>query len=78
MVVQACNPSTWEVENIGSAVQGHYQLQSKLEASLNYKRLWRGSEKRGGEEGGQEEGGARDFIIIYIYSLLYYIYSLLY
>ena len=32
MVVHTCNPSTWEVEKGESAVQGHYQLQSKLEA----------------------------------------------
>ena len=31
VMVQACNPSTWEIE-----AQGHPQLHNKFEANLNY------------------------------------------
>ena len=31
-----CNSSTWEVEARGSGVQGHPQIHSEFEASMNY------------------------------------------
>lgn len=38
MAVLACNLSTQEVEEGRLAIQGHYKLYSKLEATLGYVR----------------------------------------
>lgn len=36
MMVDACHPSTWEVETEGSGAQGHPQQLSMFNASLDY------------------------------------------
>jgi hypothetical protein len=38
MMKDACNPSMWEVDAGGSAIQAYPWLHGKLEASLVYKR----------------------------------------
>lgn len=37
LVAHACNPSTWDRQARESRVQGHPQLCSKFEASLDYR-----------------------------------------
>lgn len=55
LVVQACNPRTWEMEVVGLGVEGQFSLHSKFKPECNTQDLLK---MRGGElerrEGGRK------------------------
>lgn len=56
-MARACNHSTWEVEEEGSGVRDHSQLNRESEASLDSMRPFL---KKEGKEEKEEEGGRRN------------------